>query len=222
MGDTFEWLLVPDSGRNWGLHQAFDSEFLAKMVHRACKPIAASQVKESNMRSSPFKAGTLFAGVVAVLLAGCADLNDTALAAVSYKVQSYAIIDEQLVQGEMVLFPDHTGTITLRAEFPGGGAAPVTTAPRADGKPAKTSCVGRLRYTATTSGVVDLRCNDGAIADLRMALIGDTRGYGYGYTATGLASVAFGFTPVEARAHLTVPPGRQLLERTEGGGLELK
>jgi hypothetical protein len=160
---------------------------------------------------------------VLMALAGCADLNDTGLAALSYKVQAYAIVDEQLVQGDMVLFPDHTGTITLRADAsPSGAGAGVASVPRAGGKPAMTSCVGRLRYTATTAGTIDLRCNDGSIADLRMALIGDTRGYGYGHTATGLASVVFGFTPVEARAHLTVPPGRQLLERSEGGGMELK
>ncbi len=167
---------------------------------------------------------TLLTSVMAGLLTGCADLNDTGLAALSYKVPAYAIVDEQLVQGEMVLFPDHTGTITLRAEASPAAAPSVDTvaASRSANKPAMTSCVGRLRYTATTAGVIDLRCNDGSIADLRMALIGDTRGYGYGYTATGLASAAFGFTPVEARAHLTAPPGRQLVERTEGGGLELK
>lgn len=141
-------------------------------------------------------------------LAGCADLNDTGLAALSTRVQAYAVVDEQLVQGEMVLFPDHTGTVALRAD--------------PAGKPMLTSCVGRLRYTATTLGSIDLRCNDGAVADLRMALIGDTRGYGYGQTATGLASLTFGMTPVEARAHLTVPPGKQLVDRTDPSGLELR
>jgi hypothetical protein len=165
----------------------------------------------------------LLTSVVVGLLVGCADINDTGLAALSYKVSAYAIVDEQLVQGEMVLFPDHTGTITLRAEaVPAGMVVAANNAPRPPGKAVMTSCVGRMRYTGTTAGVIDLRCNDGAIADLRMALIGDTRGYGYGYTATGLASVVFGFTPAEARAHLTVPPGKQLLERAEGGGLELK
>ena len=165
----------------------------------------------------------LIASVVAGLFAGCADLNDTGLAALSYKVAAYAIVDEQLVQGEMVLFPDHTGTITLRAQAdPAGMAVAANSAPRPTGKAVMTSCVGRMRYPGTTAGVIDLRCNDGAIADLRMALIGDTRGYGYGYTAAGLASVVFGFTPAESRAHLTVPPGKQLLERTEGGALELK
>jgi hypothetical protein len=156
-------------------------------------------------------------------LAGCADLNDTGLMALSTRVQAYAVVDEQLVQGEMTLFPDHTGTVALRADATAASApAEAASAPRSAGKPVLTSCVGRLRYTATTLGSIDLRCNDGAVADLRMALIGDTRGYGYGQTATGLASLTFGMTPVEARAHLTVPPGKQLLDRTESSGLELK
>lgn len=161
--------------------------------------------------------------VVLAGLAGCADLNDTGLAALSYKVQAYAVVDEQLVQGEMVLFPDHTGTVALRAE-PAMAGVPTeaASAPRPTGKPQLTSCVGRMRYTATTQGAIDLRCNDGAVADVRMALIGETRGYGYGQTATGLVSLTFGLTPVEARAHLTVPAGKQLVERTDPVGLELR
>lgn len=160
---------------------------------------------------------------VLAVLAGCADLNDTGLAAMATRVQAYAVVDEQLVQGEMVLFPDHTGTVALRADPAAVGApAEAASAPRPAGKPMLTSCVGRLRYTATTLGSIDLRCNDGAVADLRMALIGDTRGYGYGHTATGLASLTFGMTPVEARAHLTVPPGKQLVDRTDPSGLELR
>ena len=72
------------------------------------------------------------ASAVLMALAGCADLNDTGLAALSYKVQAYAIVDEQLVQGDMVLFPDHTGTITLRADAsPSGAGAGVASVPRA-------------------------------------------------------------------------------------------
>jgi hypothetical protein len=161
----------------------------------------------------------------AALLSGCADLNDTALAAVATRVPAHAIVNEQLVQGEMTLYPDHTGTVALRGDVQPGAVAEGASAPAAAPAPGKVilnSCVGRLRYTATTMGSIDLRCNDGSVADLRMALIGDTRGYGYGQTATGLVSLTFGMTPVEARAHLTVPPNKQLLDRADPSGLELK
>ena len=57
---------------------------------------------------------------VLAVVSGCADLNDTGLMAMSTRVQAYAVVDEQLVQGDMVLFPDHTGTVALRP-FRGAG-----------------------------------------------------------------------------------------------------
>ena len=152
---------------------------------------------------------TLVASAALGILCGCAGLNDRGQRLLASKVVAYAIVNSQLVVGEMELFPSHTGTVTLRLE----------TVP---GKTPLTSCVGRFRYTGTTMGTIDLRCNDGTMADLNMALMGDTRGYGYGQTATGLASLTFGLTPADAVAHLTVPSNMQLLERTDTDGLELK
>lgn len=161
------------------------------------------------------------------LVAACADLNDTGLAALATRVQAYAVVNEQLVQGEMTLYPDHTGTVALRfgeivqqtstSEFQTASLPkpPVE-------RPILNSCLGRFRYTSITYGAIDLRCNDGSTADLRMALIGETRGYGYGQTATGLASLTFGMAPTEARAHLTTPPGKQLQESGTSSGLEMK
>ncbi|MFZ2309465.1 MAG: hypothetical protein WAW73_06175 [Rhodoferax sp.] len=176
------------------------------------------------MKRPPSACFSLAPAAVVALLAGCADLNDTGLAALATRVPAYAIVNEQLVQGEMTLFPDHTGTVTLRGQtMPGVGADGVAVAaPAPASKLVLSSCVGRLRYTATTMGSIDLRCNDGSVSDLRMALIGETRGYGYGQTATGLVSLTFGLGPVEARAHLTVPPNRQLVEGTDSSNLELR
>lgn len=158
------------------------------------------------------------------LLVGCADLNDTGLAALATRVPAYAVVNEQLVQGEMTLYPDHTGTVALRADAgpTAAATADASNRPKPVALPMLNSCMGRFRYTATTYGMIDLRCNEGSTTDLRMALIGETRGYGYGQTANGLASLTFGMAPAEARAHLTVPPNKQLLDRTDAVGLELK
>jgi hypothetical protein len=165
------------------------------------------------------------------LVAACADINDTGLAALATRVQAYAIVNEQLVQGEMTLYTDRTGTVTLRVEvakpaadnnpFDFMSAAPKP-AERPVERPILNSCLGRFRYTATTYGVIDLRCNEGSTAELRMALIGETRGYGYGQTATGLVSLSFGMAPTEARAHLTTPHGKQLVEADGASGLEMR
>ncbi len=163
-------------------------------------------------------------------LAGCANLNDTGMSVLSTRVPAFAIINEQLVQGDMTLYTDRTGTVRLGLEvaqvannstsgdFP---SAPAPAEPVME-RPVLNSCQGRFRYSATAYGVVDLRCNEGSTAELRMAMVGETRGYGYGQTATGLASLAFGMSPTEARAHLTSPPGKQLLERNGSSGLEMR
>ena len=51
---------------------------------------------------------------------GCADLNDTGLSALSTRVPAFAIINDQLLHGEMSLFPDHTGAVSLRGRVVSG------------------------------------------------------------------------------------------------------
>ena len=155
-------------------------------------------------------ASALTIGLLASMV-GCAQINDAGLAIFSSTLPTVAIVDAQLLQGEMQLFPDHTGTVTLRSRgVPDSGAA------------ALTSCMGRLRYTSTTSGAIDLRCNGGVVADLKITLLGDTRGYGYGPTATGTASLTFGLSASETRAHLLVPANRQLVDHADSSYVELK
>ncbi len=172
---------------------------------------------------------TLAMLAVFALLSACADINDTGMAALATRVQAYAVVNEQLVQGEMTLYTDRTGTVALRVDVakpandnPFDFMSPAKPMERPAERPILNSCLGRFRYTATTYGVIDLRCNEGSTAEMRMALIGETRGYGYGQTATGLASLTFGMAPTEARAHLTVPMGKQLLEANGASGLEMR
>ena len=171
-------------------------------------------------------ARTLITLTVSALLAACADINETGLAMLATRVQAYAIVNEQLVQGEMTLYTNRTGTVTLRVEVtkPAANDNPFDFMSPAKPveRPILNSCLGRFRYTATTYGVIDLRCNEGSTVELRMALIGETRGYGYGQTATGLTSLTFGMAPTEARAHLTTPHGRQLVEANGASGLEMR
>ena len=163
------------------------------------------------------------------LLSACADINDTGMAALATRVTAYAIVNEQLVQGEMTLYTDRTGTVALRVDVakpandnPFDFMSPAKPLASSVERPILNSCLGRFRYTATTYGVIDLRCNEGSTAEIRMALIGETRGYGYGQTATGQASLTFGMAPTEARAHLSVPPGKQLWETNSASGLDMR
>ena len=142
--------------------------------------------------------------ILALNVTGCAMVNDKAMRLVSSKVSAVAIVNTQLLRGDMVLLPDRSGTLSL-----------------SDEQGAISTCSGQVRLDASTSGVVDLRCNDGSVALVRYSLLSDTRGYGYGTTATGSVSLAFGMVGADAQAYLRVPATKKL--RVNGdGALELQ
>lgn len=143
------------------------------------------------------------------LLGGCARLNDTGLMLFASSVPAAAIVNGVLFQGDLTLTPDHTGTLNLRED-------PATNPDVVH------SCVGRLRYTGTTMAAVDVRCTGGVIADVRVSMLGETRGYGYGPTATGEASLVFGMEAPDAKAHLKTPAGKVLVERPESTLLDMR
>ena len=100
------------------------------------------------MKQQPIRVA-MMAFVVFGLL-GCAQINDTAFSLVSSGVSAVAIVDGQRMQGEMQVFPNRTGNVRLRAvDTVGSPAGPLT------------ACMGRLRYTAASTGAVGLLCNGG-------------------------------------------------------------
>lgn len=141
----------------------------------------------------------------AMALAACAKVNDTGLRLVSTSRDAYLVVNGQVLTGDVLLVPDRTGRVSFSAE-----QGPIT------------SCSGGMRYTATNSGEMDVRCNDGTQVALQFTLLSETRGYGYGATAQGVASVAFGVSENDALAFLHVPPGKKLVTNAESGALELK
>lgn len=147
----------------------------------------------------------LFAVCAALLLAGCAKVNDTSLRLVSTKVDAYAILNGQVLAGNVILIPDRTGRITFSPE-----------------KGPELACLGSMRHTATLSGSMDLSCSDGTTTQLQYTLLTETRGYAYGTNAAGPASLVFGLSPQDARAYLTVPAGKRLVVQDGEGLLQLQ
>lgn len=133
-------------------------------------------------------------------LAGCATVNDKALRLFSSKAPAFAIINAQVLSGDIVLLPDRTGNLTLT-----GGPGAIT------------NCAGLVRYESTSAGAVDLRCNEGTAVTLRYSLLSETRGYGYG----SAASLTFGLPAAQAVSYLNVPDGKKLVVN-EAGTLELQ
>lgn len=143
------------------------------------------------------------AAAVVLGLAGCAMVNDKALHLFSSDAPAFAIVNGQLLEGAVTLLPDRTGHLGVT-----GSKEPIT------------SCSGFVRYESSTAGSIDLRCNDGTAASMRYSLLSETRGYAYGATANGTASLTFGLAPAQAAAYLTVPAGQKLVVRGEGLDLQ--
>jgi hypothetical protein len=156
---------------------------------------------------------TLLASVAA--LSGCARVSETSLLVFSTLLPAVLVVDGQLLQGDMQLLPDRTGTLTVRSQRNAKALQPTEASPLV-------SCVGQLRYSATMNGVIDLRCNAGVETELRFNMLSATKGYAYGQTAQGPVSATFGLSARAARAYLTVPPGKQLVDTGEGYFFELR
>lgn len=124
-----------------------------------------------------------------LLLCACAQVNDTGLRLVSSKTSAYLMVNGQWLEGEVLLAPDRTG----RATFVANEVAK---------KGAIGSCSGSLHYTATHSVEMDLHCDEGSHLILLTTLMSETRGYGYGSTARGPASVSFGLPEADAHAFM--------------------
>jgi hypothetical protein len=132
-------------------------------------------------------------------------VNDRALGLVSTKAVATAIVNGQLMEGSVLLAPDRTGTVEFAAD-----------------KGDISRCGGSMRYTASNSGAIDLRCSDGTAVELAYTLLRETRGYAYGQTASGPVSLVFGMPPLDARAYLRPPSGRKIVENAEDGSLEIQ
>lgn len=141
----------------------------------------------------------------ALWLAGCAKVNDTSLRLVSTRVDAFAVVNGQVLSGNVILIPDRTARVTFSPE-----------------KGAELACLGSMRHTATNSGSVELTCSDGTNTQLQYTLLTETRGYAYGTNAAGPASLVFGLSPQDARAYLTVPAGKRLVVQETDGLLQLQ
>lgn len=134
------------------------------------------------------------------LLAGCAKINDASMRLFSSSAPALAVVDSTFLSGKVVVFTDRTGTINLES----------------DAEP-KLKCMGNLRYTATKTGAVSLKCSDGTDTLMSFTAISETSGYGRGRTARGQASYTFGMPAADAAAYLTLPPGKRMATTPEGG-----
>ena len=146
----------------------------------------------------------VFMVCAAALVAGCAVVTDRGTRLFASQLDSVVIVNGQLLHGKVSLVPDRTGTVNF-----------------SDGRGSISTCFGSLRYTASTSGMIDLHCNEGTTALMPFSMLSDARGYAYSQSNSGPASLVFGLSYHDAMAYLTVPAGKKLVE-LPGTGLELQ
>ena len=151
-----------------------------------------------------------FAMVAAALatgfaISGCAKINEAGLGLVTTKVDAYAIVNAQLLTGNVYLVPDRTGRLVL-------GTDP----------DAASSCAGALRYTAVNAGLIDLHCGDGTLTKLDFNLVSESMGYAYGISGNQPISLVFGVSEQDAPAYLRPPAGQSVSVKVPDGGLQLK
>ena len=123
-------------------------------------------------------------------LSACADVSNLVVQLGSSRPVAILQVHGQRLEGTVTLSPDRTGTLSAMAS---------------QGEPG--TCMGQLRFTSTTQGEVDLRCNDGTAAALQFSMLTAVKGYAYGTSNMGPVALTFGMLDEEARAYLRPATG---------------
>lgn len=134
--------------------------------------------------------------LVLVALAGCARLADTAQNLFVSSTPAVAMVGTQLVQGQLQVYNDNTGFVTLESD---PQHEPVL------------RCSGRLPAAGSFGREIDLRCNNGVQTRVTLSLRTDLRGFAYGGEGELAVSLAFGLEPGEVAALLKLPAQTRLL-----------
>ena len=141
-------------------------------------------------------------------LISCAHVGDAGMTLMASSVGAVAVVQDTLLLGKVVLLTNRSGTVNLAEQAPAPSAV-ASTAPRL-------TCTGNLYYTATTTGVINLRCSDGTVEGLAFTALSATRGVANGNTARGPMSLVFGMAPADAVGILTPPAGQRLVLDAQG------
>lgn len=129
---------------------------------------------------------------------GCARIDAVGTAVFTSSMSTVALVNDQILRGSLKLYPDRTGRVSLDAQTP-------------DEKGFTTSCMGRVRFTGTTNGTIDLRCNTGVMSELTFSMLNEISGFAYGSSSTGGVSLAFGLDEEQAKSYLQ-PSSQKKLE----------
>ena len=115
-------------------------------------------------------------------------VGDKAVSYLYSNTPALAVVDGVAYQGTATVALDRTGSVQLTSV-----------------EPPQRVCAGNFRYTATTTGVLQLHCA-GVPTSMAFTAISEMKAYGWGGTESNPATFTFGMAPQDAAAYLRMPP----------------
>ena len=143
--------------------------------------------------------------LVALSLTACTTITEKARDLLASGADAYAVVDGRVLMGDASFYSDRDARVQVQS----------TDEP-------SLSCYGPLRFTATTSGVVEFNCSNGRTATVYFQALGPLSGAGRGVlddvplgtnTANGAKPkpefvLTYGLAPGKAAGYLAVPADR--------------
>ena len=120
--------------------------------------------------------------------AGCAKVVEKGAGLLSSSADAIAVVGGRVLRGDANFARDRLGTVQMQT-----GEGPVL------------SCFGSLRYTATSSGTIDMSCNDGRLFVLPFQEISPLSGTARGMAGKEIFSLTYGLSTERAAGYLGVP-----------------
>ena len=124
-------------------------------------------------------------------LSGCAMVGEKVGGWLSSNSEALAVVDGRVLRGQANFAREREATFQLQTQD----------------QPAL-SCFGTLRFTATTSGVIDMSCNDGRAIALAFQSLGPLSGIARGLLGNAAFALTYGLSAERAAAYLAVPADR--------------
>jgi hypothetical protein len=132
----------------------------------------------------------LFSALIASLC-GCALVNDKVTTLFSANVDAVGVVNERVFLGKASFAGEREATLQLQSSHD----------PRL-------TCFGTLRFSATSSGVIDLSCSDGRSTRLEFQALSRASGSGRGMMGKDEFGLTYGLPPEKAAGLLGLSADR--------------
>ena len=131
--------------------------------------------------------------VAAAFLGGCSTIDETASSVFSSNTHATAVFAGRVLFGTANFTRAREATVELQSD-----------------EGPSLSCLGNLRYTSTTAGVVGFSCSDGQMVTIPFQSLSALRGSGRTQNANGVFALTYGLQPPMAAPYLGLSTDRSM------------